>query len=198
MFEDIQKRGPNAFRLLLKACQETGHLQLYNILVKTIPSIPEYQKVSADGPICSKTQKPDTAYDQSDYYKSEPKSGVHPFALPAFNGDNLTEILENSPADTVLNLNIRRQMIKVRHGTEWMDAPNTTKHKLMPYTMRSAKRGAVLIINNKYFDLNLHEPRNGAEVDQACLEELFQQFGFKIVTWENLTLVVSTNRAETA
>lgn len=187
MFEDIQKRGPNAFNLLLKACQETGHLQLYNILVKTIPSIPEYQKVSADGPICSKTKKPDPAYDQNDYYKS----GAHPFQLPAFNGDNLTEILENSPVDTLLNLNIRRQMIKVRHATEWMDAPTSTKHKLPPYPMRSANRGAVLIINNKYFDLDLHEPRNGAEVDQACLEELFQQFGFKIVTWQNLTLVVS-------
>lgn len=48
-----------------------------------------------------------------------------------------------------------------------------------PYTMRSKNRGAVLIINNKNFN---YRPRNGAQVDEDNLQELFRQMGGYDVT----------------
>lgn len=62
-----------------------------------------------------------------------------------------------------------------------------------PYTMRSKLRGAVLIINNKVFSADTL--RNGAQVDQENLVELFRQMGgYDVTLRENLTAVVSTNK----
>ncbi|KAL1501133.1 hypothetical protein ABEB36_006518 [Hypothenemus hampei] len=74
--------------------------------------------------------------------------------------------------------------INVQLATEFRDSIKFNPN-LPFYSCRSSKRGRVLIINNFDFDGTDHKTRNGAQVDQANLLELFAQMGGWVVKTKN-------------
>ncbi|KAJ3643995.1 hypothetical protein Zmor_026672 [Zophobas morio] len=69
--------------------------------------------------------------------------------------------------------------IEVKYATNFCDMEDC-------YRTRSKNRGQVLIINNILFDMDSHQMRRGAEVDENNLKELFEKIGFSIEIYRNL------------
>ncbi|XP_011703913.1 PREDICTED: caspase Nc isoform X1 [Wasmannia auropunctata] len=74
--------------------------------------------------------------------------------------------------------------IKVRKATKFLDCEYD---KIERYPMRSKPRGLVLIITNIYYELSYEKPRFSAENDKINLKKLFEEMGFIVVTYGNLT-----------
>jgi hypothetical protein len=58
--------------------------------------------------------------------------------------------------------------------------------------MRSSPRGYFFMINNVQFVNNIHNERNGAEVDEKNLEDLFKQLGYIVEKHRDEGLEVGT------
>lgn len=53
--------------------------------------------------------------------------------------------------------------------------------------MRRNPRGLVLIITNIDYKYSDKEPRNSAKHDESNLKQLFDQMGFHVISYRNLT-----------
>lgn len=93
---------------------------------------------------------------------------------------------------TPLQLNSQPQPLKVvvQSSTTFYDKPQHNNY-LEYYSTHSKKRGRFLLINNYNFSI-AKKYRNGAEVDNANLINLFKQMGgWDIVEKTNRTAAVS-------
>lgn len=59
------------------------------------------------------------------------------------------------------------------------------------YEMNSKNRGVLFFVNIIKFDQDKHDERLGAELDRENLLHLYDQMGFKIFYYENITSTVS-------
>lgn len=73
--------------------------------------------------------------------------------------------------------------IKVRKATRFLDCEYDIIER---YPMRSKPRGLVLIITNIYYE-SYEKPRFSAKHDNNNLEKLFEEMGFTVVSYGNLT-----------
>lgn len=74
--------------------------------------------------------------------------------------------------------------IEVRKATRFLDCEYDVIER---YPMRSKPRGLVLIITNIYYESTYEKPRYSAEHDKNNLKKLFEEMGFIVVTYGNLT-----------
>lgn len=81
-------------------------------------------------------------------------------------------------------------VIKVKKAQVFRDNPDTKG--IERYPMRSNPRGLVLIITN--IDYHLTDSRPSAKYDEDSLTTLFEEMGFKVIKYQNLTGNVSLNR----
>lgn len=63
----------------------------------------------------------------------------------------------------------------------------TNDKTLETYPMTGTKRGVCLIINNRNFTVKDLKTREGTEIDQECLERVFQWLGFKVEVHNDCT-----------
>lgn len=107
--------------------------------------------------------------------------------------DNETDDEAQSIPKVPLPVNSQPQslVVKVQPSENFYDTPLHNKH-LEHYQTHSKKRGRFLIINNYEFSRVKGEYRNGAEVDNTNLVNLFKQMGgWDIIKEENKTAAVS-------
>ncbi|KYN10178.1 PREDICTED: caspase Dronc-like isoform X2 [Trachymyrmex cornetzi] len=74
--------------------------------------------------------------------------------------------------------------IEVCRATKFLDCEYDLIER---YPMRSKPRGLVLIITNIYYELSYEKPRFSAKHDNNNLKKLFEEMGFTVVTYLNLT-----------
>jgi hypothetical protein len=74
--------------------------------------------------------------------------------------------------------------IKLCKATKFLDREPSSVQR---YPMRSNPRGLVLIISNIYYNSPHEKPRLSARHDEDNLKELFEEMGFKVITYQNLT-----------
>lgn len=74
--------------------------------------------------------------------------------------------------------------IKVRKATKFLDCEYDVIER---YPMRSKPRGLVLIITNIYYESSCEKHRFSAKHDKNNLKKLFEEMGFTVVTYGNLT-----------
>jgi hypothetical protein len=74
--------------------------------------------------------------------------------------------------------------INVKKATKFRDRPEI-KH-IAVYPMRSNPRGIVLIIANNLYKKH-KDRRPSAKHDEANLKKLFEEMGFKVITYFDLT-----------
>ncbi|XP_043683700.1 caspase Dronc-like [Vespula pensylvanica] len=75
--------------------------------------------------------------------------------------------------------------IKVRKAKEFSSGPINSIIKT--YRMRSNPRGLVLIITNIDYNPNIQKSRKSAIHDEINLQKLFEEMGFSVETYSNLT-----------
>ncbi|XP_018577367.1 caspase-2-like isoform X2 [Anoplophora glabripennis] len=101
--------------------------------------------------------------------------GCKTFSLPPESNADDDYLNENIPLH--VSSDTTSLTVKVVRANEFLDTEAHNK-KIEFYSSRSKKRGKVLIINNfDYADKKEHPYRNGAQVDNANLQELFNQMG---------------------
>lgn len=74
--------------------------------------------------------------------------------------------------------------IKVRKATRFLDSEYDVIER---YPMRSKPRGLVLIITNIYYESTYEKHRFSAIHDKNNLKKLFEEMGFIVITYGNLT-----------
>lgn len=77
--------------------------------------------------------------------------------------------------------------IRLRKATRFLDRNYDSCDIIARYPMRSKPRGLVLIIANIYYYSPEDKPRLSAQHDTNNLQTLFEEMGFKVVVYENLT-----------
>ncbi|XP_076679375.1 death regulator Nedd2-like caspase [Andrena cerasifolii] len=75
--------------------------------------------------------------------------------------------------------------IQVRKATEFLDGP--VYENVQKYPMRSKPRGLVLLITNINYTYSDELPRSSAALDEQNLKQLFQQMGFQVIPYLDLT-----------
>ncbi|XP_018056037.1 PREDICTED: caspase Dronc-like isoform X2 [Atta colombica] len=75
-------------------------------------------------------------------------------------------------------------IIEVCKATKFLDCEYDLIER---YPMRSKPRGLVLIITNIYYELSYEKPRFSAKYDNNNLKKLFEEMGFIVVIYQNLT-----------
>lgn len=178
MFDDIERRGPNAWQKLLEALEESGHYKLRDMLINDI-GIEE-----SNVPVSQTTVDIEEQYANSGH--------VYPFIMPVNMEKNVKAAQKaiandtNSSVEKFMNFSETPMTIEVKAADQFYDEINNT---MVPvYRMRGKKRGILLLINNIKF-IDDREPfRKGAEVDEVNLIDLFKQFGFEIANYRDLTL----------
>lgn len=74
--------------------------------------------------------------------------------------------------------------IEVCKATKFLDCEYDVIER---YPMRSKPRGLVLIITNIYYESSYENPRFSAKHDNNNLKKLFEEMGFTVDTYQNLT-----------
>lgn len=88
-----------------------------------------------------------------------------------------------APRPGINDLNCKFE-IAVRQSSRFYDDENESKVPV--YKTRSKNRGKLLLINNIKFINDRHE-REGAELDEVNITKVFQQIGFEVSNYKNLT-----------
>lgn len=130
LFLAIQKRGPNAFTLLIEALEETAHFNLVRLLTSTID---DNNSLNTNNDQQISNTLPDVPI------------RIHPYVLPSNNEAIKSSAIENQAQ---VDISTKPTSIKVKKSTQFYDMLNADENK---YPMRSKKRGVYLIINNIQF-----------------------------------------------
>lgn len=94
---------------------------------------------------------------------------------------------ENNSLDKHLIWSDKPLTIRLRKATRFLDRDYDSCDIIARYPMRSKPRGLVLIIANIYYYSPEDKPRLSAQHDTNNLQTLFEEMGFKVVVYENLT-----------
>lgn len=203
LFEKITKRGPAAFQTLLDICQHhfpAAHSLLKygntpSVSISTVnqrnPAQEEYVSIShqnrvrsisanlGDPSSSSSATLPQRMRNMSlgSRSVSEEDDVKNKLAMIETTDNGGTRLLEEFP---VKNLQSPYHVqITVR--------PQRLKGDLEAYEMRRHNRGVVFIVNIINYKNDTHPKRNGAETDKVNLISLFQQLGFTVFYYEDLT-----------
>ncbi|XP_029660256.1 caspase Dronc-like isoform X1 [Formica exsecta] len=100
---------------------------------------------------------------------------------------NTSSDQENNSLDKHLIWSDKPLTIRLRKATRFLDRNYDSCDIIARYPMRSKPRGLVLIIANIYYYSPEDKPRLSAQHDTNNLQTLFEEMGFKVVVYENLT-----------
>uniref|UniRef100_A0A2M4AQU3 Putative caspase-1 n=1 Tax=Anopheles triannulatus TaxID=58253 RepID=A0A2M4AQU3_9DIPT len=182
LFEKITKRGPKAFTILLDICQRhfpgayallypasNNNNQMHSTLNPKRQRSISFNVLSRSNTQRSQGDVEDGKNIMSSTLSEESKCclEVYPNMLP----HTFTVTLTRSPSsmDTTF------------------DAQRGQNVKVPSYSMKSRNRGVAFIVNVIDFVKNVHPKRNGADIDGRNLISIFQQLGFVVFYYENIT-----------
>ncbi|XP_076180521.1 death regulator Nedd2-like caspase isoform X2 [Ptiloglossa arizonensis] len=157
----IETRGPLAFVRFLTCLRQSGHENLADILEgKNII----FHNNEIDTNINESTVINNNTTEEASF-------------IPIIEGqDNFFHNMQLS--DVPLQ-------IQVRKATKFLDGP--VYENIQTYPMRSKPRGLVLIITNIHYKYSSKVPRSSATHDAENLKQLFEQMGFKVISYLDLT-----------
>ncbi|KAK1122018.1 hypothetical protein K0M31_009866 [Melipona bicolor] len=173
----IKTRGPQAFRRFLISLRQSGHGDLADILDErrsTLSNNDEERDID-DTEITR-----DSNISIRDNHISIRDSRIR---------EESTSIeTEEEPQDDFFrNIQVLEEplQISVRKATSFLDV--AAYENVQTYPMRSKPRGLALIITNIDYDRPDKEPRTSAIHDELNLMQLFDQMGFHVFSFCNLT-----------
>ncbi|XP_052896213.1 caspase Dronc-like [Anopheles moucheti] len=164
LFEKITKRGPTAFETLLSICQQKFPIA-YSIL-----------KPSSNAHLMHSTHNPQRVPSLS--CNMVPKAYSH----PSPDDDDVDDVDDCKQILQVYTEKLPK-LFTVKHSTGPMEA----HPEVQAYPMKSRKRGVAFIVNVINFYNEAHSKRNGANIDGRNLISLFQQLGFVVFYYEDIT-----------
>ncbi|KOX68315.1 Caspase Nc [Melipona quadrifasciata] len=159
----IKTRGPQAFKRFLTSLRQSGHGDLADILEErriTLSNNDEQRDISH------------TEITRDSNITEESTS---------------TETEEGPQDDFFRNIQVLEEplQISVRKATSFLDV--AAYENVQTYPMRSKPRGLALIITNIDYTRPDKEPRTSAIHDELNLKQLFDQMGFHVFSFCNLT-----------
>lgn len=157
----IKTRGPFAFDRFLTSLRQSGHENVADVLEGK-------NDVVASADVNANTRERSVAEDTIN-------DRVQHVAHPERKDDNFFHSIQLAKEPL---------RIQVRKATQFLDGP--AYENVQRYPMRSKPHGLVLLITNiKYTYMERH--RTSAKHDEANLTELFQQMGFRVISFRDLT-----------
>ncbi|XP_062699628.1 caspase Dronc-like [Aedes albopictus] len=195
LFEKITKRGPMAFLTLLDICQHNFPIA-YELLKNGGGSSlyqrnPEYKSLYRPNRVRSVS-----AGDYINYVNSaeivRQRLGNLSIGSQSLaeeddtknNNDTVDETGETGGEKRLLQE--FREPVRSQYQVEL--AVRRQNHRILEaYEMRKRNRGVVFIVNVITYINETHPTRNGAEADKDNLVSLFQQLGFTVFYYEDLT-----------
>ncbi|EAT36368.1 AAEL011562-PA [Aedes aegypti] len=195
LFEKITKRGPHAFDILVSICQRnfpTAYKLLKNGNVSTVGSS---SRNSSQFEFNS-TYHPNRVRSISagDYSGSEllrQRLANLSIGSPSYSEEDDAKNNNDTVEETTDKGGKRRlqefgEKVRSLYKVELSARPQS--HRILEaYEMRRRNRGVVFIVNVITYINETHPTRNGAEADKYNLVSLFQQLGFTVFYYEDLT-----------
>nr|XP_021194873.2 caspase Dronc [Helicoverpa armigera] len=185
LYVDILRRGPLAFGHLVDTLGELGYWDLVRDLDPDSPfSFPGQRTFN---PI-PKLNPPTTGNDnfhslsrpKGDVNKNPRQSSPPPAPAPHQSSDN-----DNAACDVTIE-----PPFTVVKSTKFMEDNDTKDVRL--YRTRGRNRGVLLDFTYMKFDNDIEEFRNGVDVDCNNLKYLFNELGFRVLRYLNLTMAETT------
>lgn len=185
LFEKITKRGPMAFRTLLDICQHN-----FPIAYELLKNGGEYKSTYRPIRVRSVSAGDYTYFNNAEIVR--PRLGnlsIGSQSLaeeddPKNNNDTVDETGETCGEKRLLQE--FRKPVRRQYQVEL--AVRRQSHRILEaYEMRKRNRGVVFIVNVITYINETHPTRNGAEADKDNLVSLFQQLGFTVFYYEDLT-----------
>ncbi|XP_058128138.1 caspase Dronc-like isoform X2 [Anopheles coustani] len=173
MFEKITRRGPKAFNTLLDICQRN----FPKAYAELNPSSNDQQMHSTLNPQRIRSVSCNVA----------PKPFLIRGALEIVDGKNYNFAAESVPEESKCTLQVHEDILP-SFSVTLSSGPTTTHPKVPAYPMKSRNRGVAFIVNVITFVKDVHGKRNGADIDGQNLISLFQQLGFVVFYYENITM----------
>lgn len=171
----ITQRGPTAFTVFKGIC-ETDFTEAAEIL--------KQRPVQANGPtfLSISKSKQENERERKEMYEGKGMSKLRPGTSRA----STSNVNGNTNKDTIrleqYNGPIPRQL-DVQRATKFSTA---SLPGIETYQMQSRHRGVLFLVNIIDFH-DKDKRRNGAELDKDRLLDLFDQMGFKLFYYENIT-----------
>ncbi|XP_058065222.1 caspase Dronc [Anopheles bellator] len=173
LFDKITKRGPKAFNTLLDICQR--HFPSAYVMLN--PASNDNQMHSTHN---TKRQRS---------ISFNVLSRPNPLRSQGDVEDGKNNNLANSTLaeENKCTLEVYPDTLPDSFTVTLTTGPVQTHPKVAPYSMKSRNRGVVFIVNVIDFVKNVHPKRNGADIDGRNLISIFQQLGFVVFYYENIT-----------
>uniref|UniRef100_A0A2M4CSE3 Putative caspase-1 n=1 Tax=Anopheles darlingi TaxID=43151 RepID=A0A2M4CSE3_ANODA len=183
LFEKITKRGPKAFTILLDICQR-NFPSAYALLN---PASNNNQMHSTHNPKRQRSisfnvlPRSNTQRSQGDV-----EDGKNNHIMSSTLSEESKCCLEVYP-DTLPHTFTVTLTSNLSSINTTFDVQRGQNAKVPSYSMKSRNRGVAFIVNVIDFVKNVHAKRNGADIDGRNLISLFQQLGFVVFYYENIT-----------
>lgn len=159
----IKTRGPFAFHRFVTSLRQSDHDDLADIL--------EGKKIFSNDNIQKNIN-----------YETMKDNNIEETTFP-----ETVPVIEEIQDDFYRNIQVSEVplQIQVRKATKFLDEP--VYENVQTYPMRRNPRGLVLIITNIDYKHSGKEPRSSAKHDESNLKQLFDQMGFHVISYCNLT-----------
>ncbi|XP_075992952.1 death regulator Nedd2-like caspase [Anticarsia gemmatalis] len=177
LYSDVMRRGPLAFKRLVDTLLELGYWDIVRDLDPNSPvSLPTHSSSlpRRDPPpqsnenyvsLCEKNKTKTEQLQKSSIPAPAPTPTRATF-------DNGNDVVPTNPVFEVIK------------SKKFMEEDDNKGGKL--YRTRGRKRGALVILSYKNFLNDIETERNGADVDCQMLKDLFVEFGFRVLSYNNL------------
>lgn len=175
LFEKITKRGPKAFETLLYICQQK------------FPNAYLILKPSSNANRMHPTLNPQRVRSVSCNVAPKVYSFRGSGDVEDGKANNLAEqaLAEESKCMLQLYPDI---LPTSSFSVKRTEGPLESHPKVPAYPMKSRNRGVAFIVNVITFLKDVHPKRNGADIDGQNLISLFQQLGFVVFYYEDITM----------
>ncbi|EAA13168.4 AGAP004754-PA [Anopheles gambiae str. PEST] len=174
LFEKITKRGPKAFDTLLAICQQ-AFPTAYLILK---PNSNDNQMHSTHNPQRVRSVSCNVA---PKVYSLRSPGDVDDGKNNNFASNALVE-------ESKCILQVYPDILPTTFSVKLSTRPAETHPKVPAYPMKGRNRGVAFIVNVITFLKKVHPTRNGADIDGRNLISVFQQLGFVVFYYEDITM----------
>lgn len=188
----IKTRGPQAFKRFLISLRQSGQGDVADILQErrlTLSNNDEqsdinHTEITRDSNISIR----DNSISIRDSRIREESASIQSTSIQSTSIESTSIETEEEPqGDFFRNIQVLEEplQISVRKATSFLDV--AAYENVQTYPMRSKPRGLALIITNIDYDRPGKEPRTSAIHDGLNLKQLFDQMGFHVFSFCNLT-----------
>ncbi|KZC10457.1 PREDICTED: caspase-3 [Dufourea novaeangliae] len=158
----IKTRGPHAFDRFVKSLRQSGHESLADIL--------EGKEITFSD------NETETTVGQNNVVNNDTTKERNCSPTMEEGQDNFFHYMQQSEVPL---------QIQVRKAIKFLDGP--VYENVNRYPMRSNPRGLVLIVTNIQYKYSDGEPRSSAARDEENIKDLFNQMGFQVISYNDLT-----------